>query len=78
MTRRLFLVLCAAVLGGVQAGCANQKTLHKEFYEPTSETLHRREDGYFVGALKSETVREGSRDEGDKTFAFGLLQSVGD
>lgn len=73
MKRLTFPVLCAAILGGVLAGCTNQKILHKEFYEPTKETLHQREDGYYVGALKSETTRSGSRDEGDKSFCFGLF-----
>lgn len=72
MKRLAILVPCAALVCGV-AGCKTQTLTHREFYEPNKDTLHVREDGYAVGAIKSETVRSGSRDEGDKTFAFGLL-----
>jgi len=73
MTRRRFLALCAAVLGGALLGCTSQRIKHYEFYEPTKDTIHQREDGYFVGALKAETTRDGSRDEGDKSFCFGIF-----
>ena len=73
MTRRRFLALCAAILGGALAGCQSLTAKRTEYYEPTKETLHTREDGNVVGALKSEIIREGTRDEGDKSFCFGLF-----
>ena len=76
MTRRRFLTLLAGLLG--LAGCHTVTLTKVDYYEPTKETLHTREDGNVVGALKSEIIRSGARDEGDKTFAFGVLQSVGD
>ena len=45
----------------------------REFYEPTSETLTRRDDGLAVGAVKSETIKSGSRDEGDRDYTLGLI-----
>jgi len=73
VTRRRFLALCAAVLCGALGGCYSQQITHREFYEPNEKTMHTREDGYAVGALKSETTRDGSRDEGDKSYCFGLI-----
>ena len=65
------------VLTAALCGCmGNQSLVTREFYEPTKETLTRREDGYAVGAIKSETVKSGSRDEGDKALALGLVNSL--
>ena len=73
MTRAAFIL----ALGGLLAsGCANQNVVERTFYEPTKETLTRREDGYAVGAVKSETIKSGSRDEGDKALALGLVNSL--
>ena len=42
-----------------------------EYYEPTDATLHEREDGLKVGAVKSETVKSGQPDwSGNKTFSL--------
>ena len=70
MTRAALILALGGLLA---AGCANQNTVQREFYEPTQETLTRREDGYAVGAIKSETIRSGSRDEGDRDYAVGLV-----
>ena len=44
---------------------------NQEFYEPNPDTIHRREDGLTVGALKSETTKSGSPDwSGNKSFSI--------
>ena len=69
--------LGGCVLAAALGGClGNQSLVTREFYEPTKDTLTRREDGYAVGAIKSETVKSGSRDEGDKALALGLVNSL--
>ncbi len=73
MTRRRFLALCAAILCGALAGCFSQQVIERSFYEPTKDTLTKRADGYVCGAIKTETTRSGSRDEGDKEYTVGLI-----
>ena len=73
MTRAAFILALGGLLA---AGCANQNVVERTFYEPTKETFTRREDGYAVGAVKSETIKSGSRDEGDKALALGLVNSL--
>ena len=67
--------LAVVLLGGVlAAGCVSYQTTRiMEFYEPNKDTFTRREDGYAVGAIKSETIKSGSRDEGDRDYAIGLV-----
>ena len=67
-----WLVLCGGVLSAVLlSGCASQTMRTVEFYEPTDATLHEREDGLKVGAVKSETVKSGQPDwSGNKTFSL--------
>ena len=67
------LVLCGGVLSAVLvlSGCASQTLRTVEYYEPTEATLHEREDGLKVGAVKSETVKSGQPDwSGNKTFSL--------
>lgn len=61
------------VLSAALCGCYSQRVTVREFYEPTSETLTRRDDGLAVGAVKSETIKSGSRDEGDRDYTVGLI-----
>lgn len=69
--RRLVPVLCGGVLAAVLSGCASQTLRTVEYYEPTEATLHEREDGLKVGAVKSETVKSGQPDwSGNKTFSL--------
>lgn len=64
-------LLCGCLLASAVAGCASQMIVQQEFYEPRAETLHRREDGLAVGALKSETRKSGSPDwSGNKSFSI--------
>ena len=75
--KRLVEVVGGFVLAAALCGClGNQSLVTREFYEPTQETLTRREDGYVCGAIKSETIKSGSRDEGDKALALGLVNSL--
>ena len=60
-------------LSAALCGCYGQRVTVREFYEPTSETLTRRDDGLAVGAVKSETIKSGSRDEGDRDYTLGLI-----
>ncbi len=67
------LVLCCAACGAVSflSGCASQTLRTIEYYEPTDSTLHERDDGLKVGAVKSETVKSGQPDwSGNKTFSL--------
>ena len=66
------LVLCGGVLSAVLlSGCASQTLRTVEYYEPTDATLHKRDDGLKVGAVKSETVKSGQPDwSGNKTFSL--------
>ena len=74
--KTLVKVVGGCVLAATLCGClGNQSLVTREFYEPTKETLTRREDGLAVGAIKSETIKSGSRDEGDKALALGLVNS---
>ena len=75
--KRRFKFLCGCALAAALQGCiGNQQIVTREFYEPTKDTFTRRDDGYAVGAVKSETVKSGSRDEGDKALAIGLVNSL--
>ena len=75
--KRIVEVAGGCVLAATLCGClGNQSLVTREFYEPTQETLTRREDGYVCGAIKSETIKSGSRDEGDKALALGLVNSL--
>ena len=71
--KRLFMCALAGLALAGLAGCFSQEVLQREFYEPTDKTLTKREDGYIVGAIKSESTRSGSRDEGNKEFNIGLI-----
>ena len=73
MTRTALILALGGILA---AGCASQNVVERTFYEPNKETLTRREDGYAVGAVKSETIKSGSRDEGDKALAVGLVNTL--
>lgn len=66
------LVLCGGVLSAVLlSGCVSQTLRTVEYYEPTDATLHERDDGLKVGAVKSETVKSGQPDwSGNKTFSL--------
>ena len=66
------LVMCGGVLSAVLlSGCASQTLRTVEYYEPTEVTLHERDDGLKVGAVKSETVKSGQPDwSGNKTFSL--------
>lgn len=61
------------VLSAALCGCYGQRVIVREFYAPTSDTLTHRADGYAVGAVKSETIKSGSRDEGDRDYTVGLI-----
>ena len=66
--RALAVCVLSAVL---LSGCASQTLRTIDFYEPTETTLHEREDGLKVGAVKSETVKSGQPDwSGNKTFSL--------
>ena len=72
--KTLVEVVGGCVLAATLCGClGNQSLVTREFYEPTQETLTRREDGLAVGAIKSETIKSGSRVEGDRDYAIGLV-----
>ena len=64
---------CGGLLLTALCGCFTQSTISREFYEPNDRTITKRDDGYIVGAVKSETTKSGSRDEGDKEFNIGLI-----
>ena len=58
-----------ALLITLLTGCASQRIVQQEFYEPTESTKVVREDGLTVGALKSETTKSGQPDwSGSKSF----------
>lgn len=65
-------VLCGGVLAAVLLqGCASQTIIERHYYEPADATLHEREDGLKVGAVKSETIKTGQPDwSGGKTFSL--------
>jgi hypothetical protein len=64
------IVLIAAFFA-LLAGCATQKIVQREFYPPDESTLHVREDGMRIGALKSETTKSGQPDwSGNKSFSL--------
>ena len=66
--RTLALAVAFASLLG---GCASQSYVERHYYEPTSETALRREDGTTVGAVKAEIVKSGSPDwSGNKSFSL--------
>ena len=61
----------AVAFGSLLGGCASQSYVERHYYEPTSETALRREDGTTVGAVKTEIVKSGSPDwSGNKSFSF--------
>ncbi len=69
--RRLVLLCAACGVVAALCGCASQTMRTVEYYEPTDATLHKREDGLKVGAVKSETVKSGQPDwSGNKTFSL--------
>lgn len=72
--RPFLRVLCGGLVTTALAGCASQKIVQQEFFEPTPETLFKRADGLSVGALKSETTKSGAPDwSGNKSFSiFGI------
>ena len=75
--RSVMSVAGCCALAAALGGCLGNQVLKSyEYYEPTKETLTRREDGLAVGAIKSETIKSGSRDEGDKALAVGLVNSL--
>ena len=71
--RRLAMMRCGGVAIATFCGCFSQQVIERSFYEPTDKTLTKRDDGYIVGAVKSEATKSGSRDEGDKEFNIGLI-----
>ena len=60
----------SALLLALLSGCAGERFVSREFYEPTVETRTVREDGLVTGALKSETT--GRADCGG-SFSFSIL-----
>ena len=69
--RRLVLSCAACGVLSALCGCASQRTVVREWYEPTEATTVKREDGMTVGALKSETIKSGQPDwSGNKTFSL--------
>ena len=63
-------LICLLILAAL-TGCATQRITITEYYETTEETLHVREDNLKVGALKSETIKEGQPDwSGNKSFSL--------
>ena len=75
--KSLMTVAGCCALAAALGGClGNQLVKTYEFYPPDKDTLTRREDGYVCGAIKSETIKSGSRDEGDKALALGLVNSL--
>jgi len=71
--KRLIGFLCGGAISAALSGCFSQQITERSFYEPTQETLTKRSDGFVCGAVKSETIKSGSRDEGDKDFTYGLI-----
>ena len=67
-----WLVLCGGVFAAAcLCGCASQRVVEREWYEPTPETVQTRKDGERTGALKSETIKYGQPDwSGNKTFSL--------
>lgn len=58
-------------LVALASSCASQKVIERHYYEPTDATAFKREDGLTVGALKSETVKDGQPDwSGNKHFSL--------
>ena len=76
MKEVMTVVGCCALAAALGGCLGNQLVKTYEFYPPEKDTLTRREDGYAVGAIKSETIKSGSRDEGDKALALGLVNSL--
>ena len=69
--RRLVLSCAACAVLAALCGCASQRTVVREWYEPTEATTMKREDGMTVGALKSENIKSGQPDwSGNKTFSL--------
>ena len=66
------LALCfGALAAALLCGCASQSLRTVEYYEPTPETIHEREDGLKVGAVKLETTKSGQPDwSGNKSFSL--------
>lgn len=64
-----------ALLITLLTGCASQSIVQQEFYEPSESTRVVREDGFVVGALKSETKKTGQPDwsssKSFNLFSFG-------
>ena len=61
----------AVAFSSLLGGCASQSYVERHYYEPTSETALRREDGTTVGAVKTEIVKSGSPDwSGNKSFSL--------
>ena len=69
--RRIVTACGVAAALAALCGCASQTMRTVEYYEPTEATLHERDDGLKVGAVKSETVKSGQPDwSGNKTFSL--------
>ena len=69
--KRLVELLSGAIAVAVMCGCASQSFIERHYYEPTSETSLKREDGTTVGAVKTEIVKSGSPDwSGNKSFSL--------
>ena len=61
----------AVAFSSLLGGCASQSYVERHYYEPTSETALRREDGTTIGAVKTEIVKSGSPDwSGNKSFSL--------
>ncbi|MCR5414551.1 MAG: hypothetical protein K6F50_07490 [Kiritimatiellae bacterium] len=60
------LTLASALL----AGCASQEIVERHYYEPTSETALKRDDGLTVGAVKAEVIKTGQPDWSAKTISI--------
>ena len=69
--RRLAIQCAACAALSAMCGCASQVCRVYEYYEPTEATIHERDDGIKIGALKSETIKSGQPDwSGNKTFSL--------
>jgi len=71
--KRLIEFVCGGATLAALTGCFSQQVIERSFYEPTKDTLTMRSDGYVCGAIKTETTKSGSRDEGDKDYTLGLI-----
>lgn len=63
--KRLAVIVCGCILASALCGCASQTITERHYYEPTTETALKREDGLTVGAVKSEVIKTGAPDWSD-------------